>query len=200
MHCDQYYPHEVQPNQVDKEKSVNNTSPFRKAVRVDPFAGLKTADYYIANISDFDPKTGKCIVDQCTSAQLAAGLLVQPCVGDLVACVQTQGAIYVIQILQTMQDDKLQLSSVKPMFVNAPSISLMAEDELNMVSLNRFSLVGKHGVMSVAASLVTRAEYMIQNISEWMVTAKGMMRLSARQQVITAEEDVRIDGKRINMG
>jgi hypothetical protein len=33
-----------------------------------------------------------------------------------------------------------------------------------------------------------------------MLNAKGLLRLSGRQQVITAEEDVRIDGKRINMG
>ena len=32
------------------------------------------------------------------------------------------------------------------------------------------------------------------------LTARGLLRLNAKQQLITAEEDVRIDGKRINMG
>ncbi|WP_018693804.1 DUF3540 domain-containing protein [Algicola sagamiensis] len=159
-----------------------------------------SALYVTGTITSVNHEAKTCLVDGRITCQIADGLMIQLHIGDWVACLNTGQSCFVIQILQYANRDAVSIQSNQPIRISAPQVQIAARDELDLVSLNRFSLVGKHGVISVAATLVNQAEHFIQQMGEWIASAKGLIRVTGRQQVITAEEDVRIDGKRINMG
>lgn len=140
------------------------------------------------------------LIDQYVHAELAVSTLVEPQLGDRVAYLRDESGCFVLHILTRESPQTLQLRSATPIALHAPELTLSADKQLDLVSLNRFSLTGQHGVVSVSGTLVSCAEHMVKQVNQLMVTAKGLLRLSGRQQVITAEQDVRIDGERINMG
>jgi hypothetical protein len=47
---------------------------------------------------------------------------------------------------------------------------------------------------------VSQAKHLIQHAGDFALNAKSLLRIHSKQQIITAQEDIRIDGKRINMG
>ncbi|WP_026971594.1 DUF3540 domain-containing protein [Aliagarivorans marinus] len=147
-----------------------------------------------------DDGSANYLIDQHVHAELALSALVEPQLGDRVAYLGDESGCFVLHILKRKSPQTLQLRSATPIAVHAPELTLSADKQLDLVSLNRFSLTGQHGVVSVSGTLVSCAEHMVKQVNQLMVTAKGLLRLSGRQQVITAEQDVRIDGERINMG
>lgn len=181
---------------------MNSCSPVacKSSEAITPSEPSMDAQYIVGRVTGYDAQLHHFTVEDDIHAGVADGLLVQPASGDLVACLLSEQGNFILQVLVQANAKALSITSAKPIKMSAPSISMAARDELELVSLNRFSLVGKHGVISAAGSLVACAEQLIQQVGQFMLSAKGLMRLSGRQQVITAEEDVRIDGKRINMG
>ncbi|WP_432453223.1 MULTISPECIES: hypothetical protein [unclassified Agarivorans] len=162
------------------------------------------AAYIVAHVTavihDEAGRAVKYQLDHDVEVVLAMSSLIQPVRGDLVAYLKTEAGCFLLHILQRNCEQVTQINSVHPIQLHAPKIVLSAEQELELLSLNRFSLTGQHGLISVSGTLVSCADFMVKQVNQLMVTAKGLLRLSGRQQVITAEEDVRIDGKRINMG
>jgi hypothetical protein len=179
---------------------MSNCIAFSRANNNNRVKAAPELKYYSGVITAWDEQQQRCTVDNVADINIADSLLVKPEVGDVVAYINCSQGNFVIQILLQSNAVATHLSSSLPLKINAPCISIAARDELDMVSLNRFSLVSKHGAISVAGTLVTCAESLVQQVNQLILNARGMLRMSAKQQVITAEEDVRIDGKRINMG
>jgi hypothetical protein len=160
---------------------------------------VESYHYKVGNVTAYCKEQNYCEINNDITAQVADGILLAPAKGDLIAYLSNGEACFVVQILkQTKKTADIHLS--KPLSIQTPKLTMTASESLDLVALERFSLIGKQGVISVAASLVTCAEHLVQQVNQYMLNAKGLLRLSGRQQVITAEEDVRIDGKRINMG
>lgn len=178
---------------------MNNCIAFERTKSYPKIDESAEYQYRVGRVSTYLQESGQCVIDGNIQAQLADGLLVEPTEGDLVAYLRNNNLAFVLQILQQSQSTT-HLHSSKPLSIYAPKVKIAAGNELDLVALKSFSLVGKQGVISVAGTLVTCAEHLVQQVNQFMLHAKGMLRLSGRQQVITAEEDVRIDGKRINMG
>lgn len=157
---------------------------------------------YTGSITHFDEDSKHWLLDDQFLGVAASSLILKLGIGDRVCFVEDDGQYYITQVLsQPLQDDNtLVFESEHAMEWRAPQLRFSAWKELEFMSLNRLSLVCKHGVVSSVNSLVMQAEQLIQHVTQFSVTAKGLLRLNGKQQLITAEEDVRIDGKRINMG
>ncbi|NQZ13144.1 MAG: DUF3540 domain-containing protein [Algicola sp.] len=156
---------------------------------------------YTGKITEYDQKSQNWIVDGVFKAACALSLLVKPCVGDNVCFIELDNQYYIVQLLSRQnRGGELLLESQQKVHWVAPELRFTAFDRLELVSLNKVAVMGKDYVMTATNTMIHQAEKLIQQVGQFSLTAKGLLRLNGKQQVITAEKDVRIDGKRINMG
>jgi len=152
-------------------------------------------------ITSFDQVNNCWVIDSHFSADCAINLLVKPCVGDKVCFIEMDNAYYITQLLsRDLSNETLVIQSDKKVHWLAPELKLTAFENLEFVSLNKVAISSKNYVMSAANTMIQQAENLLQQVGQFSLTAKGLLRLSGKQQLITAEKDVRIDGERINMG
>lgn len=141
------------------------------------------------------------IADATHTASAIEGLLVCPEVGDTVLCIQVDNTFYISQVIQRkVPSDSLMIESLRPIEWVAPILRFNAFKEIELRSAKKLSLTACDLVCGATRSLIQQAHNMIQHAGSYSLTTKGLMRLNGRQQVIVAEEDLRIDAKRINMG
>ena len=157
------------------------------------------ASYHLGQITELCENGDMCVINSSIYALVADGLLLSLRVGDLVAYLQGSQGVFVIQVVK-QQGAERRIELDKKLHVSAHSICFAAEQDLELVSVNRLAMTARHGVISAAETLVSTAEHAIHQVAQFMVSAKGLLRLNGKNQLITAEEDVRVDGKRINMG
>jgi len=156
---------------------------------------------YTGVITGFDKEHRCWVIDDSFKAVTAADLLVKPCVGDTICFVEMVKIYYITQLLSRDSTvDTLTLSSDKKMHLQAPELKFTAFENIEFTSLNKMALNSKHYAMSVTNTLIQQAENLLQQVGQFSLTAKGLLRTQGKHQVITAEKDVRIDGERINMG
>ncbi|WDE08067.1 DUF3540 domain-containing protein [Thalassomonas viridans] len=156
---------------------------------------------FTGEITGYDKEKQHWQLDGEFYASCAISLLVKPELGDKVCFTQVEGCYYLIQILSRSHNhQELVLETPKKVHWIAPRLRFTAFEQLELISLNKLALTGKDYVMSATSSMVLHAEHMIQQLGQLSLTAKGLLKQSAKHQVITAEKDVRIDGERINMG
>lgn len=156
---------------------------------------------YGGQVTSFDTVNNCWIIDNKFQANCAINLLVKPCVGDKICFVELDDSYYITQLLsRETLDETITIQSDKKMHWLAPEFKLTAFNNLEFVSLNQITITSKNYMMSAANTMLQQAESLLQQVGKFSLTAKGLLRLNAKQQVITAEKDVRIDGERINMG
>ncbi|ASP39837.1 hypothetical protein CHH28_14655 [Bacterioplanes sanyensis] len=156
---------------------------------------------YYGRINSHD-SDGHWLIDGQFPAHTAPSLLVAPCIGDVVAYVEVEQRYVILHVLERQQqaDDALTIAAQQPLRIEAPNIELMGWNQLSFTSLQRISMAGQHASISVSGSWVQQAEHCIQHAGHLTQTTSGIARCSAQQYIMTAEDDVCIDGKRINMG
>ena len=131
----------------------------------------------------------------------AEGLLVMPEQGDTVLCIELNNDILVSQVLTRAQPSAtLSIHSSRPIEWVAPVIRFKALKEMELLSANKLTLSACDVVLGATRSLVQQAKNFIQSAKTFSLTTKGLMRFNGKQQLIVAEEDLRMDAKRINMG
>ncbi len=170
--------------------------------------GLPQALGYSAQVVSLteDSGAGVCLLrapgqSQLLPAQLAESLLATPCAGDRVLCVDLEGDLIIVQILtRASNTEPLLMTSSRTIEWVAPVLRFKAIRELELLSAKKLTLSACDLVLGASRTLVQQARHILQQANDYAVTAKGLLRLNGRQQVITAEQDVRIDGERINMG
>ncbi|WDE14323.1 DUF3540 domain-containing protein [Thalassomonas haliotis] len=156
---------------------------------------------FTGEITGYDSKRQSWQLDHEYDASCAASLLVKPEVGDKVCFIELDGRYYLVHLLtRSQKNQELVLESSKKVHWIAPRLRFTAFEQLELISLNKLALTGKDYLMSAASTMVVHAEHMIQQLGQYSLTAKGLLKQSAKHQVITAKKDVRIDGERINMG
>jgi hypothetical protein len=135
------------------------------------------------------------------SAIVAEGLLVSPNVGDLVLCVEVDNGMIISQVLKRAEKTSpLVMCSSRPIEWVAPVLRFKALKEMEFLSVNKLTLSAADVVLGATRTLVQQASNMIQQVKNYSLTAKDLLRLNGRQQIIIAEDDIRMDAKRINMG
>lgn len=162
---------------------------------------LNCAYLYYGEVTAVDEAQNQWGIDDSYQAGTAIGLMVTPCVGDQVSFIEYNGSYCITQVLYRMDTTKaLKFESQFDIEMKAPNLRFTALNEMDLLSLNRLSLMSKDGLLSMGNSLITLAENMVQKARQLSLHAKGMMHIDAKHQVITADEDIRVDAKRINMG
>lgn len=135
------------------------------------------------------------------SAHLAEGVLIQLNIGDYILYIETDQGLFITQLLKRKeQEAPITLYNDKGMEYVAPKLSFKALEEMELLSVNKLSLTASHILLGAGQTLLQQANHFLQKAKDFSLTTKNLMRLSGRQQVITAEDDMRIDAKRINMG
>lgn len=138
---------------------------------------------------------------QLTKAHPAEGLLIALNEGDTVLCIELNGQWLITQLLQREQSDQtLLMQSSKTVEWVAPVMRFKALKEMELSTAGKLSLSANDFIMGALNTFVTQARTMLQQAKTFSLTTKGLMRLNGRQQLIVAEEDLRMDAKRINMG
>ncbi len=193
---------------INKSRTNNSTSIAGGSTpNMTPNMTMPVALGYSANVIAIEKPADGCLgyqlsLNQKTRQAIAAeGLLVCPEIGDLVLCVEVNDCLFVSQVLRRKQSSaSLIVQSSRPIEWVAPVLRFKALQEMELLSANKLTLSACDVVVGACQTLVQQARTFIQNAKNYSLTTKGLMRLNGRQQLIVAEEDLRMDAKRINMG
>ena len=142
----------------------------------------------------------------------ATGCLLEPCVDDTVLCCETEdGSRYVLSVLFRRQATECRLSvdRAETVCLAARRLNISSTEEMNLSSLQHMRFNAALGTLhvhaqnlfsTVADTLVQTAQNYIGKMAQYSVSASGLLRQHGRHHVVTADQDVRIDGERITMG
>ncbi|BFM48672.1 DUF3540 domain-containing protein [Marinomonas sp. THO17] len=156
---------------------------------------------YDGVITDFDAVTQCWVIDDVFVAKGAVSLLVQPCLGDKVGFVGIAEEYYISHIFsRSSEAEELTIASDKKMHWLAPELKFTGTENIELLSLNKIGMISKDYVVSVSNTLLQQAQSLLQHVGHYSVNAKGLLNIRGKQQIISAEKDVRIDAERINMG
>ncbi|RDU94748.1 DUF3540 domain-containing protein [Trinickia dinghuensis] len=145
-------------------------------------------------------------------AHQALSCLIRPEVGDhvLVAACQNE-TIYILHILHRNEPHQVQLSvpGAHEVCVAQPQISLNAVDAIALRSLadvevsattGALSLNGRNLFATAQDSFVQNVGHFVGQAEHYLLEVRQLLRLHGQQAIVTAEEDVKVDGERISMG
>lgn len=155
---------------------------------------------------------GRLLLDDGGPARQALSCLVRPEPGDRVLWqAGRDGERYVLHLLSRPEPAALQLEPAggADLTLLAPTLKLRATRNLSLASLHdaelssaggRLTLSARDLTLNVLESLLSSARNVVGRCENWLMTAKGLGRLHARQTMVTADEDVRADAERISLG
>ncbi|SHE43780.1 DUF3540 domain-containing protein [Vibrio gazogenes] len=155
---------------------------------------------YIGRVTGVEEGQNTWRIDQLFLAKAAESLLVKVEIGDVVAFIEYQHNLIIVQILQREGDRKTTIQSHNDVCWIAPKMSFQTQDELELLALNRISITADHLMQSAQGTSIQQAQKMILSAQSVSASADDVMNLTAKQHMLIAEEEVRIDGERINMG
>ena len=157
-------------------------------------------------------------MDNGQQARTAVSCLIKPEAGDLVQLFHGDAQCFVTAILrrQTLEHagvterkieiavngaDTLQLSVPKLQCVARDSIALFAGQSCEIASPQGRVLLTARNVCAIAGdNLIQQARTALTQVTNYSVKALELLHLKGRQQLISAETEVRLDGQYINMG
>ncbi|QDQ28506.1 DUF3540 domain-containing protein [Chitinimonas arctica] len=155
---------------------------------------------------------GRLLLDDGGQARQALSCLVRTEPGDRVLWLAGRdGERYVLHVLARPSGSSLHIEPADggDLTVAAVGLTLQASRQLSMTSLQdaelsaaggRLTLAGRDVSLNVLESLLSSARNMVGRCENWLMTAKGLGRLHARQTMVTADEDIRADAERISLG
>jgi hypothetical protein len=144
-------------------------------------------------------------------ARQALSCLIRPEIGDHVLASVCQHDTYILHILQRHSTQQAQLSApgVKALHIEQEQLTLAANDSISLRALNNVDVSAATGVLSLNArnrfatvqdSLVQQAAHFVGKAEHYLLEVRQLLRLHGQQALITADEDVKVDGERISMG
>lgn len=145
-------------------------------------------------------------------ARQALSCLICPEVGDHVLAAACQNETsYILHILlrSELQQARLSAPGVHELSIEQDRINLSACDTIALRALNDVEVSAATGVLSlngrnlfttVHESLVQNVGQFIGKAGQYLLDVSQLLRLHSQQTLITAEQDVKVDGERISMG
>ncbi len=154
---------------------------------------------------------GCFIIDDVIEAETAFSCLVKPERGDRIVYLKTDNAVYISEILSRAQESsaKIQIEGVDELIIKSKKLNLIAGEQLTLKSLKTIditaflgvvSLTGKNLVTTVKESIIQNAASHITSVKNYTLNAKNLLRTHGKHHIMTADEEIRMDGERINMG
>ncbi len=104
---------------------------------------------------------------------------------------------------------RIQINGADELNIKARKMNLAASEQMELKSLESIhltaylgtlSLTGTNLVTTAKESIIQSAKSQINTMINYTLKAKQLLRLHGKHQIITADEEIRMDGERINMG
>ena len=145
-------------------------------------------------------------------AHQALSCLVRPEVGDHVLTATCQNdTSYILHILQRPEPKHVQLGApgASEMRIEQSRITLNAAENITLHSLADVDVTAATGVLSlngrnlfttVHESLVQSVGQFVGKAEHYLLEVRQLLRMHGQQAIVTAEQDVKVDGERISMG
>lgn len=158
---------------------------------------------------------GRFSIGRHENVTRAASCLLKPEVGDTVLySLDDSGKVYILHLLlrsheNAMDIAQIDLPGVKKLVIRGKNMGLMAEQEMDISSLGDIKLSACFGTLlinsknlfkNISDNLIENIQYQISKVNQYALTVKQLLRLHGKQQIITADQDIKIDAERINMG
>ncbi len=193
-------PNALRPENKPVTNSINKTS--KDAANGDIHKPVMPVVLgYEAVVESIDHAKQYYQLDIATRAYAAEGLLVRPEVGDTVLSIKLGGHFYISQVVKRQQPhETLVIESPRPIQWVAPVLRFKAWKDIELASAKKLTLSAQDVIVGASNTLIQQAKTLLQQVTSYSLHTKGLMRLQGRQQLIVAEEDIRMDAKRINMG
>lgn len=172
---------------------------------------VKNQVIYQAQITEIT-EHGNFLVDHHVHAEQAYSCLIRPQIGDQVLCSQSwEGPHYILAILKRSgtQGAYLTVPGEDQLTVHSKKLSIESEKKLELSSLGDLAINACLGTLSVNAfnlfssvtdNLIQSVKNHIQKVRYFSLESTGLVRTHGTQHLMTAEEDIKIDAERINMG
>lgn len=151
-----------------------------------------------------------------TLASRAFGCLVEPRVGDLVMLGDDgDGGSYILSVVERPTApgqrqsadlsvegcETLSLSSRELSIQGSKAVAVRSGGDLELVSLGgALRMAAADIVSSAASSIVQLAQHWMGRAAQISLDASALLRTHGRHHVMTASQEMRIDGERIHMG
>ncbi len=154
---------------------------------------------------------GGFIIDDVIEAETAFSCIVRPETGDRIVYLKSANAVFITDILKRDQVcvADIQIKGVDELSIKSKKLNLVAGEQLNLKSLKTIditaflgvvSLTGMNLVTTVKESIIQNAASHITSVKNYTLNAKNLLRTHGKHHIMTADEEIRMDGERINMG
>lgn len=153
------------------------------------------------------------LLDNRKIVQRAFSCLIVPLVGDNVVCVNIDNTCFITALLSRSGSEqhkvKLSLSKQTELELSAKKLTLAAEQEMELMSAGDLSINAAFGklvltttdmIQQIKQNLIQTCKQLISRMDYSDVQAKEMLKTHSRNQIMTADKDIRVDADRINMG
>jgi hypothetical protein len=155
---------------------------------------------------------GSCLLDNGRRATRATSCLIEPRAGDCVLLAQALDQhCYVLHILarNTSACAALSVPGADALNICQAKIGIHSVDTLELASARDVSVTAASGVlalnaanlfMTVSESIVQQSRNFIGKTVQYMLDVRQLLRMHAKDTLVTAERDVKMDAERISMG
>ncbi len=150
------------------------------------------------------------LIDADIEARRAMSCLVEAEVGDRVLYVRDTTRAYVLAVLEGERPDAaaaslpnggaLTLSASRLALFAARGLDVASRGKLSLRSTDTVEVNARDYLVTACQSLVQVARQYFSRARQISLEAQELLRSHGHHQVITATEDVKVDGERISMG
>lgn len=172
------------------------------------------AGLYVGTITAI-ASNGDYVINHTLHCKRAISCLIKPESGDTVlTCVQGNRYYSILHILSREFSKTPGVLHLTPpdadkLVIQSKAISILGEKNVDITSLGSMqlsvclgtlSIISKNLFKTVTDNLIENVRHHISTIEQYALTVTQLLRMHGRQQIITAEHDIKIDAERINMG
>lgn len=152
------------------------------------------------------------LLDDGRLARQAASCMLTPEAGDRILSVGcSDGDSYIVHVLDRGQADAAELSvpGTQDLTIRQQRVTISATEGIALHALRDIEVNAATGSMSfnarnlfvtVQESLVENMRHYIGKAEQYLLDARQLLKLHGKQALVTAEQDVKVDGERISMG
>lgn len=170
------------------------------------------SDALVLHIEPGSDTRARYQLDTGAQAEIAAGCLLQPEIGDTVLLYRSgAGEFFITQVLRNAGGGAARVSvpGASKLLLEQQEISLLAVNKLRLTSLRDIDLTAIAGDVTVEAKnlfstvreqWIEHAQHRISKAVSHMLEATGLLRLHAEQGLLTAKKDLKVDAERISIG